>query len=210
VIPHLSGPYAALSLLAVAAALLWSRDDCSAGSVRFTQSSGEVERYDLVEVTLAVERPSAANPFTDVAVEGTFAREGGQPVKLDGFCDSQDGSVFHIRFMPTQAGAHRYSVTYRHGAFEAKHEGAFTVRDGKRRGLVRVDPKHPWHFLWEGTGEHYFWNGTTTYWLLGPEQAWAPGRRAGFFEKSEKTSELFRGFVCFTRSNHSPSKEVFR
>lgn len=27
--------------------------------------------------------------------------------------------------------------------------------------------EHPWHFLWEGTGEHYFWNGTTTYWLLG-------------------------------------------
>lgn len=30
-----------------------------------------------------------------------------------------------------------------------------------------MDKEHPWHFLWEGTGEHYFWNGTTTYWLLG-------------------------------------------
>jgi hypothetical protein len=31
---------------------------------------------------------------------------------------------------------------------------------------VRIDKAHPWHFIWEGTGEHYFWNGTTTYWLL--------------------------------------------
>src|SRR5438309_687398 len=25
----------------------------------------------------------------------------------------------------------------------------------------------PWHFIWEGTGEHYFFNGTTAYWLMG-------------------------------------------
>jgi hypothetical protein len=43
----------------------------------------------------------------------------------------------------------------------------FTARDSGWRGLIRVDEEHPWHFLWEGTGEHYFWNGTTTYWLLG-------------------------------------------
>ena len=164
---HLSGPHATLCVLAATIAVLCTNDGYALESVRFAQSSGEVERHDLVEVTLAVERPTAGNPFTDVAVEGTFVREGGQPVRVDGFCDSQDGSVFRIRFMPTQAGAHRYSVAYRHGAFEAKHEGTFAARDGKRRGLVRVDPKHPWHFLWEGTGEHYFWNSTTTYWLMG-------------------------------------------
>jgi hypothetical protein len=32
---------------------------------------------------------------------------------------------------------------------------------------VRIDAKHPWHFVWEGTGEHYFFNGTTAYLLLG-------------------------------------------
>jgi hypothetical protein len=30
-----------------------------------------------------------------------------------------------------------------------------------------VDPKYPWHFIWEGTGEHYFFNGTTAFWLMG-------------------------------------------
>ena len=69
--------------------------------------------------------------------------------------------------MPTKQGAYQYSVTYRQGDLEAKHAGTFTARDAGRRGLVRVDPKYPWHFLWEGTGEHYFWNGTTTYFLMG-------------------------------------------
>lgn len=30
-----------------------------------------------------------------------------------------------------------------------------------------MDPQYPWHFVWEGTGEHCFWNGTTTFWLMG-------------------------------------------
>jgi hypothetical protein len=32
---------------------------------------------------------------------------------------------------------------------------------------VRVDPRYPAHFVHLGSGQHYFWNGTTTYWLLG-------------------------------------------
>ena len=32
---------------------------------------------------------------------------------------------------------------------------------------MRVDPAHPWHFLREGTGEHYLMNGTTAFWMMG-------------------------------------------
>jgi hypothetical protein len=32
---------------------------------------------------------------------------------------------------------------------------------------VRADPAHPWHFVWTGTGEHYFLNGTTAFLLMG-------------------------------------------
>jgi hypothetical protein len=135
--------------------------------VTFRQSSTAVDAYDFVEVTINVARPAAANPFTDVAVAGEFRCGDGEPVQVDGFCDSQDGSVFRIRFMPTKPGVHSYSVAYRQGDLEVKHAGTFTARDAGRRGLVRVDPQHPWHFLWEGTGEHYFWNGTTTYFLMG-------------------------------------------
>lgn len=135
--------------------------------LRFSQSASEVETYDFVEVRVAVEKPDAANPFTDVTVQGKFSREGAEPLGVDGFCDSADGSLFRIRFMPSQPGRYNYSVTYRHGSFEARHEGSFTAKKGKRRGIVRVDPQHPWHFVWEGTGEHYFYNGTTAYFLAG-------------------------------------------
>ena len=138
----------------------------SAG-VTFRQSTSTVDLYDFVEVTIDVAKPTAANPFTDVVVAGEFRCEEAEPVKMDGFCDSQDGSIFRIRFMPNRPGSHRYSVTYRQGDFNASHEGTFIARDAGRRGLVGVDPDYPWHFLWKGTGEHYFWNGTTTYFLMG-------------------------------------------
>jgi len=138
----------------------------SAG-VTFRESAAVVDVHDFVEVTVNVPRPTVANPFTDAVLAGEFRPEGGEPVKVDGFCDSQDGSVFRIRFMPTKRGLHRYSVTYRQGDFEASHAGTVTAHDAGRRGLVRVDREHPWHFVWSGTGEHYFWNGTTTYWLMG-------------------------------------------
>ncbi len=136
-------------------------------SVTFSQSAPVVEAYDFAEVTLNVERPDARNPFTDVVVEGSFQREGGRSIRVVGFCDSQDGSLFRIRFMPDELGKYSFSVNYRQGSFEKSHKGTFRAKEGKRRGILRLDKKYPWHFVWEGTGEHYFWNGTTTYYLMG-------------------------------------------
>ena len=136
--------------------------------VTFTQSPTVVEAYDFVEVTAGLDAPDAPNPFTDASFAGWFARVGGHDrVAVEGFCDSADGSVFRIRFMPSSPGDYRYEVAYRQGTFEKKHEGTFRASDGRRRGPVRVDPAHPWHFVWEGTGEHYYFNGTTAFWLMG-------------------------------------------
>ncbi|MBP8260659.1 MAG: DUF4038 domain-containing protein [Verrucomicrobia bacterium] len=149
-------------------ALLQSLEAAPA-AVSFTQSATTVEAFDFVEVTLNLAEPDAANPFTEVAVTGEFAREGGVRLNVDGFCDAADGSVFRIRFMPAAAGRHTFSVRYRQGDYERSHTGSFTARDGQRRGQLRVDPEFPEHFVWAGTGEHYFWNGTTTYYLMGWE-----------------------------------------
>ena len=80
-----------------------------------------------------------------------------------------DGSVFRIRFMPSAPGDYTYSVVYRQGGFDKTYQGAFQRHaDGHApRGPIRVDPQYPWHFIWEGTGEHYFFNGTTAFWLMG-------------------------------------------
>jgi hypothetical protein len=139
----------------------------SSAADAFKQSAKSVDRFDYVEVSLTLDEPAKGNPFIDASLAGAFATAGGTSLNVDGFCDSADGQVFRIRFMPTTAGKHSYSVTFRNGGKELEHTGEFTAHAGKHKGLVRVDREHPAHFIREGSGEHFFYNSTTAYWLLG-------------------------------------------
>jgi hypothetical protein len=136
--------------------------------VDFAQPPKEVEVYDFAEVVANVVHPDAANPFTDATLSGAFTKaDGTDRREVEGFCDSVDGSVFRIRFMPSSPGEYTFKLAYRQGIYEATQSGVFRALDGHRRGPIRIDPKYPWHFIWEGTGEHYFFSGTTAYFLLG-------------------------------------------
>ncbi len=136
--------------------------------VSFSQSAQTVESYDFVEVTANVSWPHARNPFTDASFKGWFeSNDGSKRWQVDGFCDSRDGSVFRIRFMPSAVGDYKYFVEYRQSSGNKPSTGTFHASDGHRRGPIRIDPQYRWHFVWEGTGEHYFFNGTTAYWLMG-------------------------------------------
>jgi len=138
------------------------------GDVVFSQSAPTVEAWDFVEVAIQVKSPDLRNPFTDAAVTGSFGKAGaGEPLKVEGFCDSIDGSVFRIRLMPSSPGEYIYSVTYKEAGFEKNYSGTFQATDGHRRGAIAIDPQYPWHFIWAGSGEHYFFNGTTAFWLMG-------------------------------------------
>ncbi len=79
-------------------------------NISFSRPPTQVDCYEFVEVEIRVAPPASANPFTDVTVSGQFTREGGAPLRADGFCDADDGSVFRIRFMPSQPGRHAYSI----------------------------------------------------------------------------------------------------
>src|SRR6476646_11180324 len=128
-------------------------------SVSFNPATPVVEAYDFAELTVNVAAPDAANPFTDVTLSGSFGKTGEVArVPVEGFCDSSDGSLFKIRFVPTSPGDYTYQVAYHQGAFEKSATGTFHATDGHRRGPIRVDKSYPWHFVWEGTGEHYFFN----------------------------------------------------
>lgn len=136
--------------------------------VEFSEAPASIEAYDFADIAIHVDGADAANPFTDVTVRGSFGKTGGgNRLEVDGFCDADDGSLYRIRFMPSSAGDYAYSIAYRQGGFEKTQTGTFRAVDGHRRGPIRVDPKYPWHFIWEGTGEHYFFNGTTAFWLVG-------------------------------------------
>jgi hypothetical protein len=136
--------------------------------VSFSQSAPTVEVFDFVEIAAKISWPRVRNPFTDASLTGRFElADGSKQWLAEGFCDAEDGNVFRIRFMPPQAGDYRYSVEYRQGAGSQTWTGRFHASDGRRRGPIRIDPQYRWHFVWEGTGEHYFFNGTTAYWLAG-------------------------------------------
>ncbi|MEO8659329.1 MAG: DUF4038 domain-containing protein [Bryobacteraceae bacterium] len=138
------------------------------GALTFSQSASTVAAYDFMEVEVRVASPSAANPFTDVAVTGSFSQTGAtERLTVDGFCDSSDGSLFRVRFQPSKPGNYSYTVKYVEKDFEKTVDGVFQATAGGRRGLLGVDPDHPWHFIWEGTREHYFFHGTTAFWLMG-------------------------------------------
>jgi hypothetical protein len=137
-------------------------------NVSFFQSVNTVEAYDFVEVVAKVDGVHGENPFLDATLRGRFeSTDKRQHWDVEGFCDSEDGSTFRIRFMPPAAGGYRYYAEYQQGDGVARTTGTFTAISGHRRGVLRVDPDFPWHFVWEGTGEHYFFNGTTAYWLMG-------------------------------------------
>jgi hypothetical protein len=138
------------------------------GQITFTPSASSVDAWDFVEITVKVENPDVHNPFTESSVEGTLSNtRGGKQWKIDGFCDSPEGSIYRIRFTPPTAGDYKYAVTYHQGQTQKEYSGTFHAIDGHRKGPIRVDAQNPWHFIWEGTGEHYFFNGTTAYWLTG-------------------------------------------
>jgi hypothetical protein len=156
--------YLCTTVLALPA--LWANP----AGVTFSQSAARVEPYDFIEVAAAIAAPDAGDPFTGATLTGSFSKRGASAsFKVDGFCDAPDGSVFRIRFMPAAPGEYSYQAVYRQGDFEKTWQGAFQAVSGAaaRRGPIRVDPQYPWHFIWEGTGEHYFFNGATAFWLMG-------------------------------------------
>jgi hypothetical protein len=153
--------------ITAAFALLFTVTSVLAQTLTHTPLPGNVELYDTVEVTLNVQNPKANNPFASVSVSATFTRDGGKPIVVRGFCDAADGSVYRVRFLPTEPGVYKYELTTNTGSNQVVYSGEVTVTEGKRKGRVLVDRKYPHHFVWEYDGTHFFWNGTTTYWLLG-------------------------------------------
>jgi hypothetical protein len=134
----------------------------------FSQSVDSIEVYDFLEVQITVESPTARNPFTDVFVTGEVGRvKHNESFSVEGFCDSSDGTIFRVRFMPLEAGEYGYTVTYWQDNLQRVYSGKFKAVNGMRRGMIDVDSEYPWHFIWKGTGEHYFLNGTTAFLLMG-------------------------------------------
>jgi len=121
------------TLLCATCLLLSTSVHGASREVTFAPAASSVQAYDIAEVTVHVASPDAMNPFTDVIVTGTFGKRGEETrTAVEGFCDSPDGSVFRIRFVPSSPGDYTYAVTYRQTGFEKTATGNFTATDGHR------------------------------------------------------------------------------
>jgi len=110
-----------------------------------------------------------ADPNTKVTAKVRPA--GGHIIEVPAFVDSDDGRTFRIRVMPQTLGRHDVQLRVRQQGkprlAKPVWKGAFDAVPSTLLGPLRADPKFPFHFVWAGTSEHCFLNGTTAYLLLG-------------------------------------------
>lgn len=132
----------------------------------FQKRADVIDVFDFQEITIRINPKGIANPFTDVLIQSEFTN-GNEKNTVNGFCDAQDGTIFKVRFMPQTSGVFDYQIKVAIGNKSYTHKSQFTAIPSKRHGPVQVDVENPTHFIYRGNKEHYFWNGTTTYWLLG-------------------------------------------
>jgi hypothetical protein len=136
-------------------------------ALSFVPTAAVVATWDYAEVTIK-STPLAGNCFRDVSLTATLTLPNGEQKRIDGFCDAADGSLFRARFLPVTTGLHRYELRFQSPAAPPRtFQGSFTAMPSRRRGLVERHPDHPFHFRWRGTNEPYYWNGLTTYALMG-------------------------------------------
>jgi len=129
----------------------------------------EIARFDVAEFVIHVPQP-AKNPFLDVQITGSFTARG-KTVTVKGFADSQDGTLFRLRFCPSQAENYIYSVLYKNDGVEYNFSGSLRCFEGGRSGPVTVNPSHRRHFIYTGSQKSFFHLGYTAYHLLDPSNS---------------------------------------
>lgn len=132
------------------------------------EAPGMVPRFDIAEFVVRVKEPSFKNPFTDVELTGVFTANS-TSTRVIGFADSQDGSVFRLRFSPAIANvSYKYELTLNGSGLDRKFTGTLKSKSSNRSGPVIVDPVRPKHFIYEGSSQPFFHLGYTAYHLLDP------------------------------------------
>ena len=134
-----------LLLMFIFSALL----DCSSygQKVSFSHTEGEIQVNDFIEFSIDFTVPlEGINPFTDVEIIGDFYLENSKHKKIYGFCDSQDGKTFRLRFMPEIYGNYSFKIQIRFNDYHEEFKGKFTAINSYIRGIVDVCKEFPTHF----------------------------------------------------------------
>jgi len=129
-----------------------------------------VGQFETAEFVFHVAQPRFRNSFLEADITGEFKAPDGTVLHATGFCDSVDGRVFRLRFAPEQAGRYKYRLWFRGGGIEQAFSGELRSDASTAPGPVVVDPEHPKHFRYLGSGKPFYHLGFTAYHLLDPSR----------------------------------------
>jgi hypothetical protein len=139
------------------------------GTIALEPPPSSVPRFEIAEFVVRVDQPSFQNPFTDVEFWGEFKLSKESGLRVNGFADSQDGSIFRLRFSPEQRGAtYRYTLHFRAPGIDQSFKGELRCEPSARSGPAIVNQQRPKHFMFAGTGKPVYILGFTAYHLLDP------------------------------------------
>jgi hypothetical protein len=123
---------------------------------RGARAEPPVEQWGVFEV--ALEGPSAGNPFTEVELSARFW-QGGRSVDVTGFYDG--GGVYRVRFMPDRPDEWRYTTRSNRAELDGKTGRVDVAKPSAgNHGPVRV--RNAFHFAY-ADGTPYTPIGTTCY-----------------------------------------------
>jgi hypothetical protein len=118
----------------------------------FTLAHDHVDTFDYAEITV---RMPPVKSIEDVLITGLFIGPTNDTTRIDGFCDSPDGSLHRIRFMPVKTGSYQFTIKsyaiYRRQiknvlttgmAQTGSYFGMFTATADKRKGQIQPDAQH--------------------------------------------------------------------
>jgi hypothetical protein len=132
-----------------------------------------IERFQSHDFVFPATAPG--NPF-DVEIAGEFSGPAGAHLRIPGFYDG-DGRWI-IRFAPNREGEWQLRTVSSLAALDGKTETGIRCdpnRSNENHGGLRVDPAHPYHFVYED-GTRYFLLGYEADWLWGADMQ-DPDRR---------------------------------
>jgi hypothetical protein len=129
-----------------------------------------IAQFDAGDFVLKLDKSPFANPFIEAELVGEFRPAGGRPIRVMGFADSENGSLFRLRFSPhVSRTTYEYKLRLRGKGLDREFTGKFSARDASiGAGPVIVDPRNPKHFIYLGSGARFQHLGYTAYHLLDP------------------------------------------
>jgi Protein of unknown function (DUF4038) len=162
-------PFEIILLLLLPLSNLWSQAKTDYYTISAPAQTGRFDCWELSARILPKKAKAIAalNPFTDIDMVAVITNSKGAVDTVRGFSDASDGSRLCLRYMPRSTGTYACELLIKGPGWQQMHRTALQVNNSTQLGPLRVDQANPWHFVHEGSERHFFWNSTTTYWMLG-------------------------------------------